>query len=125
MNHAHLTDEHLKVALVAAATAYVPMAPEGWQREDAERGLERLKAAELTDPLLLQSLSMMRTTLEALPEPCADCEEVMADQRRLVRRLDVALNGGGAAPQASLCDVVGQVEAEGIRSRQYIETPES
>lgn len=41
----------------------------------------------------------------------ADYEEVLADHRALVRRLDVALNGGaGAAKQASLCDIVGQVE---------------
>lgn len=41
----------------------------------------------------------------------ADYEEVLADHRRLVRRLDVALNGEeGAAKQASLCDIVAQVE---------------
>lgn len=41
----------------------------------------------------------------------ADYEEVLADHRRLVRRLDVALNGeAGAARQASLCDIVGQLE---------------
>lgn len=32
------------------------------------------------------------------------------DHKRLVRELDVALNGDGAAPQASLCDIVGQVK---------------
>ena len=31
-------------------------------------------------------------------------------QRDLVRRLDVALNGDGAAKQASLCDLVAQFE---------------
>lgn len=47
----------------------------------------------------------------------ADYEEVLADHRRLVRELDVALNGeDGAAQQASLCDIVGQVKAEGIRA---------
>lgn len=40
----------------------------------------------------------------------ADYEEVLCEQRALVVRLDVALNGIGAAKQASLCDVVGQVE---------------
>lgn len=41
----------------------------------------------------------------------ADYEQVLADHRRLVRRLDVALNGeAGAAKQASLCDIVGQLE---------------
>ncbi|HFH3670230.1 hypothetical protein [Pseudomonas aeruginosa] len=41
-----------------------------------------------------------------------DYEEVLADHRRLVRELDVLLNGEeGAAKQASLCDLVGQVAA--------------
>lgn len=41
-----------------------------------------------------------------------DYEEVLADHRRLVRELDVLLNGeDGAAKQASLCDLVGQVSA--------------
>lgn len=41
----------------------------------------------------------------------ADYEAVLADHRRLVRDLDVYLNGAGAAPQASLCDIVSQVAA--------------
>ena len=37
--------------------------------------------------------------------------EIMDNHRRLVRELDVALNGeDGAAQQASLCDIVGQVK---------------
>jgi hypothetical protein len=40
----------------------------------------------------------------------ADYEEVLADHRRLVRELDVLINGeAGAAKQASLCDIVSQV----------------
>jgi hypothetical protein len=39
----------------------------------------------------------------------ADYEEVLTDHRRLVRELDVLLNGTNAAPQASLCDIVSQV----------------
>lgn len=42
----------------------------------------------------------------------ADYEEVLADHRRLVRELDVLLNGAGAAQQASLSDIVKQVGAE-------------
>lgn len=38
----------------------------------------------------------------------ADYEEVLSAHRRLVRELDVLLNGSGAAKQASLCDIVGQ-----------------
>lgn len=35
---------------------------------------------------------------------------VLADHNRLVRELDVLLNGvDGAAPQASLCDIVAQL----------------
>lgn len=35
-----------------------------------------------------------------------DCEEALADKRRLTRELDVALCGDGAARQASLCDLI-------------------
>lgn len=49
----------------------------------------------------------------------ADYEEVLADHRRLVRELDVLLNGeAGAAKQASLCDIVAQVQREGIKAGQ-------
>jgi len=42
-----------------------------------------------------------------------DYEEVLADHRRLVRELDVLLNGEhGAAKQASLCDIVGQLKRQ-------------
>lgn len=54
-----------------------------------------------------------------LPHPCEACavesayEEVLADHNRLVRELDVLLNGEqGAAKQASLCDIVSQVRSE-------------
>lgn len=46
----------------------------------------------------------------------ADYEEVLADNHRLVRELDVLLNGENAAQQASLCDIVGQVRSEGIKA---------
>jgi len=45
-----------------------------------------------------------------LKRQVADYEEVLADHRRLVREIDVALNGeDGAAKQASLCDILMQV----------------
>jgi hypothetical protein len=51
-----------------------------------------------------------------------DYEEVLADHRRLVRELDVLLNGEeGAAPQASLCDIVAQLRkraASGLLSEK-------
>jgi len=40
-----------------------------------------------------------------------DYEDVLADKRRLTKEIDVALNGDGAAEQASLCDIVAQVKA--------------
>lgn len=39
-----------------------------------------------------------------------DYEDALRDNRDLVRRLDVALNGRGAARQASLCDLIAQFE---------------
>lgn len=49
---------------------------------------------------------------------CAlDYERALADHRRLVRELDVLLNGEeGAADQASLCDIVAQVQREGVKA---------
>lgn len=45
--------------------------------------------------------------VERLKGQVADLEEVLADKRRLTRELDVALSGeAGAAPQASLCDLI-------------------
>jgi hypothetical protein len=41
-----------------------------------------------------------------------DYQEALRSVDALVRRLDVALNGDGAAPQARLCDIVSQVEAQ-------------
>jgi hypothetical protein len=53
-------------------------------------------------------------------ELLADMRVKADDHRRLVRELDVLLNGEeGAAKQASLCDVVAQVRREGIRSVQH------
>jgi len=42
----------------------------------------------------------------------ADYDEVLTDHRRLVRELDMLLNGENAAQQASLCDIVAQVRSE-------------
>lgn len=45
----------------------------------------------------------------------ADYEVVLAEHRRLVRQLDVLLNGTGAAKQATLCDIVSQLERQSER----------
>ena len=54
----------------------------------------------------------------------AECEK---DKDRLVRELDVLLNGDGAAPQASLCDIVSQVRKSGVMvvSKDWKPTAES
>lgn len=57
-----------------------------------------------TEEKILQELSDRSLTAE-------DYEDVLADHRRLVRELDVIVNGvDGAAQQASLCDLVGQIK---------------
>ena len=56
--------------------------------------------------LMLKSHEVAR-----LQELVAQYEEVHADHQRLVRELDVIINGDGAAPQASLCDIVSQMRA--------------
>jgi hypothetical protein len=54
----------------------------------------------------------------------ADYEEVLTDQRRLVRKLDVLLNGqDGAAKQASLCDIVAQVSGERVTIEPWSAAP--
>jgi predicted nuclease with TOPRIM domain len=52
--------------------------------------------------------------IERLTAEIAAHEEVHADKRRLVREIDVLLNGAGAAQQASLCDLVHEIG--GLRS---------
>ena len=63
-------------------------------------------------------LWMVKELIDA-QDKIAIYESVAEDSRRLTRELDVALNGAGAAPQASLCDIVSQVGAEGIKSVNY------
>lgn len=65
---------------------------------------------------LLQSSTVEIPADDALT--VADYEECMADHRRLVRELDVLLNGDGAAKQASLCDIVWQLKHEKAPSNQ-------
>ena len=49
-------------------------------------------------------------------------EEAHADKQRLVREIDVILNGEeGAAKQASLCDLVGQIQTLVARVRELEE----
>ncbi len=52
-----------------------------------------------------------------------DYEECLADKRRLIREIDITLNGDNAAKQASLCDILSQIKAEGIRSIHHPDEP--
>lgn len=55
----------------------------------------------------------LRVEITRLQSENESLKEVIADHHRLVKELDVALNGeDGAAKQASLCDIVGQVLKE-------------
>lgn len=48
-------------------------------------------------------------TVQAMISLIESYQETQMDKRRLTVELDVAINGGGAAKQASLCDVVAQI----------------
>lgn len=63
----------------------------------------------------------MANEIERLQQLVADHEDVHSDQKRLVRELDVLLNGeDGAAPQASLCDIVGDLKSPRRKSLTQI-----
>jgi hypothetical protein len=49
-----------------------------------------------------------------------DYKEILEGHKKLVRELDVLLNGKGAAKQASLIDIIAQVRREGIRSKNHM-----
>lgn len=55
-------------------------------------------------------MSAAADEIERLHRLVADYEQMQAQHRENVRRLDVALNGDGAAKQASLIDLVAQFE---------------
>jgi hypothetical protein len=87
-------------ALVAAPQA----AP---AQEHAKRGV----CAKTCDAARTSAGCKCYPAPQAAPE-IADYEAAIADHNRLVRELDVLLNGDGAAPQASLCDLVSQIKAQ-------------
>jgi hypothetical protein len=68
---------------------------------------------------LVKHIKALRSRVEELERLCADHEEVHADKRRLVREIDVIMNGDGAAKQASLCDLVHQIEALTKDAKRY------
>lgn len=66
-------------------------------------------------PPWAQGIGLIDLAMLAVNQPTEGVDheylEDRADQKRLVRELDVILNGEeGAAPQASLCDIVSQVK---------------
>ncbi|KVT92659.1 hypothetical protein WK60_13795 [Burkholderia ubonensis] len=83
-------------------------APGGWSRCATKAHADELRKPDYA------GLIEVRDLFDAPQPPAqADYEEVLADHRRLVRELDVLLNGEeGAALQASLCDIVAQVRRE-------------
>jgi len=64
-------------------------------------------------------------TILGLVAQLRDHEEAHIDKQRLVREIDVILNGEeGAAEQASLCDLVGQIQTLVARVRKLEEALE-
>lgn len=59
-----------------------------------------------TDIKTVDTVVLRKRIAAALDASRKDYEEVLDDHRRLVRKLDVMMNGEHAAKQASLCDIV-------------------
>jgi hypothetical protein len=74
--------------------------------------LKRSKSAAIaswkaTAKCFLDARDAALARAETAERRVAELEEVLADKRRLAREIDIALHGeGGAAKQASLCDLV-------------------
>jgi len=62
------------------------------------------------DRSVITILSIAAKEMQDLETTVNDYKETFKDHQRLVREIDVIINGeDGAAPQASLCDIVGQI----------------
>lgn len=83
--------------------------PDGMWVSSREASLAEMRAAQYRH----RSDAAMGKFIAGLPNASpvqADIDAVQANHNRLVRELDVLLNGeAGAAEQASLCDIVAQV----------------
>lgn len=108
-----------------------------WEDECRERLYEHLEKGDPRDvanycafmwhhgwntkaPVALRPPSVAQQAQPSSTAAIKDYEEVLADHRRLVRELDVLLNGEeGAAKQASLCDIVAQVR----RGKNFLAQP--
>ncbi len=73
----------------------------------------RKQADDTSNPIYWELRNLLNEAADALEDQdqlIEDYEEVNKDKKRLVRELDVLLNGeAGAAKQASLCDIVSQL----------------
>lgn len=59
----------------------------------------------------VEEIQRLRNELTSTLEEISHHKMTQDDSNRLVRELDIALNGeAGAAKQAALCDIVGQVK---------------
>ena len=77
--------------------------------------------AVLKPKVLKQSVQHIKEHIESQDIAIKDYEAVLQDNRRLVRDIDVAINGDNAAAQASMCDILSQIKREGIKVRQAID----
>lgn len=82
---------------------------------------------EQCNKTLAKIASVCSDEVERLEREKSDLQEVLDDKRRLVRELDVALNGEeGAAKQASLCDLVSQciqIKRDLAKAREAVNLP--
>lgn len=87
-----------------------------------KQAVELIKAAQHMfgegsgDVYFLENAQKLIDRYDQTPHASTDeMMEVIEDHHRLTRELDLAINGvEGAAPQASLCDIVAQVRREGF-----------
>lgn len=106
----------------ARAQAWATGSPRDWT-EDAghENGNYQCKCTDCGEFFIGHKRRVVCKMCDQAPKDdaltIADYEEVLADHRRLVRELDVLLNGDGAAQQSSLCDIVSQLRRERIKAQ--------
>ena len=70
------------------------------------------QGADVSPMHVVGVLGRARRDMRQLAQLVTDYQQAAADAMRLIRELDVLLNGEGAAKQASLCDLVAQLRAE-------------
>ncbi len=84
---------------------------ENKEGEETKEGLCNAAPVGLTDTQGLLKAATPAVAVSGEELTIDDYKEAFEDHKRLVREIDVILNGEeGAAKQASLCDLVGQIE---------------